>query len=61
MCHIQAVLIQCVAFVFIRLKKLEQFRSFVLQEASNLEKDIQGLWRLEEDVLASSLRLEHSP
>uniref|UniRef100_A0A8D0ZHB3 Synaptonemal complex protein 2 like n=1 Tax=Sus scrofa TaxID=9823 RepID=A0A8D0ZHB3_PIG len=34
-----------------RLKKLEQFRSFVLQEASNLEKDIQGLWRLEEDVL----------
>uniref|UniRef100_A0A8C3WZ01 Synaptonemal complex protein 2 like n=1 Tax=Catagonus wagneri TaxID=51154 RepID=A0A8C3WZ01_9CETA len=34
-----------------RLKKLEQFHSFVLQEVSNLEKDIQGLRRLEEDVL----------
>ncbi|XP_036725963.1 synaptonemal complex protein 2-like [Balaenoptera musculus] len=34
-----------------KLNKLEQFHTFVLQELSNLEEDIGGLQRLEEDVL----------
>lgn len=43
-----------VAFVFGRLNKLESFHSSVLQELSNLEKDLQALKYLEEDAVASS-------
>lgn len=52
--------VKSVAFVFFRLNKLEQFHTLVLQELSNLEKDIGGLQRLEEDVLVNSFCLEHS-
>uniref|UniRef100_A0A8C8VXP0 Synaptonemal complex protein 2-like n=1 Tax=Peromyscus maniculatus bairdii TaxID=230844 RepID=A0A8C8VXP0_PERMB len=37
-----------------RLNKLESFHSSVLQELSNLEKDLQALKYLEEDAVASS-------
>ncbi|KAB1261172.1 Synaptonemal complex protein 2-like [Camelus dromedarius] len=40
-----------VAFIFIRMSKLEEFHDFVLQELSSLEKDIQDLKRFEENVL----------
>ena len=60
LCQVQAVPVKFVAFVFVRLNKLEQFHTFVLQELSNLEEDIGGLQRLEEDVLVSSFCLEHS-
>lgn len=43
-----------VALVFGRLNKLESFHSSVLQELSNLEKDLQALKYLEEDAVASS-------
>lgn len=53
-CHRQSVSLKSAAFLFGRLNMLERFHSSVLQQLSNLEKDLHTLKCLEKDVLASS-------